>query len=56
MQYGGRPFKIANFRYWQFIVSSPKLIDELRRADDNDLNFLVAVNEVRVHLQRLDGV
>lgn len=45
LKYGGRPFRIATRRYWQYIVSSPKLIDELRRAPDDELSFLDAVNE-----------
>jgi hypothetical protein len=46
LQYGGRPFKISNGHRWLVILSNPKLIDELRRAPDDELSFLDSVNEV----------
>ncbi|KIP04651.1 hypothetical protein PHLGIDRAFT_109308 [Phlebiopsis gigantea 11061_1 CR5-6] len=45
VKYGGKPYKIATARYWQYMVTSPKLIDELRRAPDGALSFHEAVVE-----------
>ncbi|EKM60083.1 uncharacterized protein PHACADRAFT_206285 [Phanerochaete carnosa HHB-10118-sp] len=44
-KFGGRPFRMATFRHWQYIVSDPKLLDELRRAPDDELSFVEAVSE-----------
>ncbi|EKM60011.1 uncharacterized protein PHACADRAFT_192409 [Phanerochaete carnosa HHB-10118-sp] len=44
-QVGGSPFRIATRRYWHYIVSGPKLIDELRHAPDDELSFIEAVAE-----------
>lgn len=46
-QYKGRPFKVANFNRWLVIVSGPRLIDDVRKAADNELSFIDAANEVR---------
>ncbi|EKM51971.1 uncharacterized protein PHACADRAFT_128033 [Phanerochaete carnosa HHB-10118-sp] len=44
-KFGGSPFRIATRRYWHYIVSDPKLLDELRRAPDDEMSFAVAVSE-----------
>ncbi|KIP01935.1 hypothetical protein PHLGIDRAFT_26798 [Phlebiopsis gigantea 11061_1 CR5-6] len=41
-----KPFRIATFRYWQYIVASPQHIEELRRAPDEVLSFLEASNDL----------
>ncbi|EKM50979.1 uncharacterized protein PHACADRAFT_262885, partial [Phanerochaete carnosa HHB-10118-sp] len=44
-KFGGSPFRIATRQYWHYIVSDPKLIDELRRAPDDELSFIDAAAE-----------
>lgn len=51
-QYGGRPFRFATRKYWHYVVSDPKLIDELRRAPDDQLSFSKAVDEVSIYESR----
>lgn len=40
-------FKYAMPDRWMVVVNSPKLLDELRQAQDNELSFLEAMVEVR---------
>ncbi|EGN93634.1 hypothetical protein SERLA73DRAFT_189361 [Serpula lacrymans var. lacrymans S7.3] len=44
-QYKGMAFKVPNIDNWHVIISGPKLIEELRKAPDNELSFLEATNE-----------
>lgn len=54
LQYKGRAFRVATFDHWLVIVSGPKLIDDIRRAADDELSFDEAANEVRhMWLRRL---
>ena len=46
-QYKGSAFKVATFSRWTIIVSGPKLVEELRKAADDELSFVEAANEVR---------
>lgn len=45
-QYKGRVFKIPHLMGWHVLVSTPELIEELRRAPDEVLSFEHAVGEV----------
>ena len=47
-QYGGKPFRLATHMFWEVVVSDTKLIDELRRAPDDQLSFNDGVNDVRI--------
>ncbi|KAI0795967.1 cytochrome P450 [Abortiporus biennis] len=44
-QYRGCIFKIPQITRWQVVVTGRKFIEELRKADDEDLSFVEAVNE-----------
>ncbi|ESK84204.1 cytochrome p450 [Moniliophthora roreri MCA 2997] len=44
-KYQGRVFKIPRLTGWDIIVTSPQLIDELRKAPDEYLSFDEAMNE-----------
>ncbi|KAK7049976.1 hypothetical protein VNI00_005407 [Paramarasmius palmivorus] len=44
-KYQGRVFKVPTLTGWEVVVTSPQLIDDLRRAPDDTLNFFEAVNE-----------
>jgi len=39
-------FKVPNLNRWLVIVSGPKLVEELRKAPQDQLSFTEAVNEV----------
>ncbi|KAJ3478571.1 hypothetical protein NLI96_g9660 [Meripilus lineatus] len=41
-KYKGSVFKLPQLFRWHVIVTAPKLVDELRRAGDEELNFLDA--------------
>ncbi|ESK85449.1 cytochrome p450 [Moniliophthora roreri MCA 2997] len=43
-KYQGQLFKIPMYDYWQVIVTSPQLLDELRKAPDDVLSFPDATN------------
>ena len=47
-QYKGGSFKVPELFRWTVIVSGPKMIEELRKAGDDELSFDEAVAEVRV--------
>lgn len=40
-------FKVPETGPWRLFVTSPELIDELRKAPDDELSFAAATNEVR---------
>jgi cytochrome P450 len=44
-KYKGTPFKVANINRWLVVVSSPKLVEELRKAEDDELSFMEAMVE-----------
>ncbi|EKM50862.1 uncharacterized protein PHACADRAFT_128456 [Phanerochaete carnosa HHB-10118-sp] len=44
-KFDGGPFRIATRRYWHYIVSDPQLLDELRRAPDDELSLIEATTE-----------
>ena len=46
LEYGTQPFRVATFRHWQYIVSTPKYIDELSKASDEVVSFKESVVEV----------
>ncbi|GJE88287.1 cytochrome P450 [Phanerochaete sordida] len=46
VKFGGRPFRVASMLRWQYIVSSPELIEELRRAPDSQLDPLAAADDI----------
>ncbi|PAV15395.1 cytochrome P450 [Pyrrhoderma noxium] len=45
-KFKGKTFKIPQYDRWVVVVSSPKLIDELRRAPDDVLSFTHANDEI----------
>lgn len=51
-QYKGSMFKLPQLFRWHVIVTSPKFVDELRKAGDDELNFMDAANEVRRKVSR----
>ncbi|TFK70908.1 cytochrome P450 [Pluteus cervinus] len=44
-KYYGRPFKIPMMSRWVVVVSGPQLIDDVRKASEDDLSFNEAMNE-----------
>ena len=48
LKYKGRAFKIPELFRWHVIVTGPKLIEDLRKAQDDVLSFDEAVIEVRL--------
>jgi hypothetical protein len=46
LQFKGKVFKVATLDKWVVVVCSPKLIDELRKAPDDELSFDGAVVDV----------
>ena len=46
MQYPGSAFKVPELNRWLVIVSGD-MIEDMRRATDDQLSFLEAVEEVR---------
>lgn len=40
-------FKVPFIDKWMVVVSGSKLIDDIRRAPDEQLSFLDAINEAR---------
>lgn len=46
IQYKGSVFKISDGFNWHFIVTSPTLIDELRRAKEDELSIDAFLEEV----------
>ncbi|KAK7049977.1 hypothetical protein VNI00_005408 [Paramarasmius palmivorus] len=44
-KYQGRVFKIPTLTSWEVVVTSPQLVDDLRKAPDDALNFFEAVND-----------
>ncbi|ESK87975.1 cytochrome p450 [Moniliophthora roreri MCA 2997] len=44
-KYQGRVFKIPLLEHWQIVVTTPKLLDELRKAPDDVLSFTEANND-----------
>lgn len=48
-QYKNKVFKVAQFDRWLVIVSGTKLVDEIRKATDNELSFSEAANDVCTH-------
>ncbi|KAJ7586985.1 hypothetical protein C8J56DRAFT_786857, partial [Mycena floridula] len=45
-EYYGKVFKIPTLTGWEFFISSPKLIEELRLAKDDELSFEAAIEDV----------
>lgn len=45
-QFKDRAFKVAQLDGWHVIVSGNKLVEELRKAPDDQLSFLEAVTDV----------
>ncbi|KIM88557.1 hypothetical protein PILCRDRAFT_769584 [Piloderma croceum F 1598] len=48
-KFKGAPFKLPRFKRWLVVVSSHKLVEELRKAGDDELSLTAAVAEVRKH-------
>ncbi|TFK68395.1 cytochrome P450 [Pluteus cervinus] len=46
-KYYGRPFKFPMMARWVVVVSGPQLIDEVRKASEEDLSFDEAINEIK---------
>ena len=46
MQYKGGVFKVPEMLRWHVFVSGKTLIDELRKANDNELSFMEAIGDV----------
>ncbi|TFK68396.1 cytochrome P450 [Pluteus cervinus] len=46
-KYYGRPFKFPMMARWVVVVSGPQLIDDVRKASEEDLSFEEAINEVQ---------
>jgi hypothetical protein len=44
-KYPGKAFKVAKLSRWAVVVSGPKLVDDIRKADDA-LSFDLAIQEV----------
>ncbi|GJE92698.1 cytochrome P450 [Phanerochaete sordida] len=45
VKYSGRPFRIRIAHHWHYIVSTRQLVDELRRAREDELSFVAAATE-----------
>ncbi|KZT73287.1 cytochrome P450 [Daedalea quercina L-15889] len=45
-KYKGRAFKIATVSGWTVVVSGPKLVEELRKANDDELSLSRAMGQV----------
>ena len=41
-------FKIATFRGWMVLTSNPELIEDVMKAPEDILSFLVPLREVRI--------
>ncbi|KAF8844182.1 cytochrome P450 [Paxillus ammoniavirescens] len=41
----GTPFKVADLYRWTVVVSGPQLVEEVRKASDDELSFAEAANE-----------
>jgi hypothetical protein len=48
VQFKGAPFKLPKFKRWLVVVSSHKLVEELRKAGDDELSLTAAIAEVRI--------
>ena len=48
LQFPGSAFKIALFGSWMVMVSGPKMVDELRKKQDDELSFVEGAEEVRM--------
>ena len=46
LQHRSAPFKVADIYRWIVVVSSPKHVEELRRAPDDTLSFAEAIKDV----------
>ncbi|KAF8994942.1 hypothetical protein BDQ17DRAFT_1430676 [Cyathus striatus] len=44
-KYGGQPFKVATLGKWVVLVSETQMVDDIRRAKDDQLSFEQAVDE-----------
>ncbi|KIJ66616.1 hypothetical protein HYDPIDRAFT_109704 [Hydnomerulius pinastri MD-312] len=44
-KYRAAPFKVANLYHWMVIVSGHQLLEELRKAPDDQLSFMEATND-----------
>lgn len=47
LQYKSGIFKVPNIGGWMVVLTSGKLVEELRQATDNELSFMDAVKEVQ---------
>jgi hypothetical protein len=47
LQFKGTVFRVATLEKWVVVLCSPALVDELRKAPENELSFDSAINEVR---------
>ncbi|TCD62558.1 hypothetical protein EIP91_006736 [Steccherinum ochraceum] len=45
-KYKGKAFKVPEFFRWHVFISGKTLVEELRKANDDELNFMEAMNEV----------
>lgn len=48
-QHYGKVFKVATPASWAIVVSGPELINDFRRAADDELSFDDAANEVYIY-------
>jgi hypothetical protein len=47
VQFKGAPFKLPKFKRWLVVVSSHKLVEELRKVGDDELSLTLAIAKVR---------
>jgi hypothetical protein len=45
-QYYGTAFRVPTMSKWMIIVSSPQMVDDIRKADDDQVSFREAVSDV----------
>lgn len=45
-QYPGTAFKVPMLSKWMIVISGPKMVDDIRRATDDQVDFNDAVAEV----------
>jgi len=46
LQYKGSPFRVANLHHWLVVVSGPKYIEELKKANNDELSLIASGVEV----------
>lgn len=53
VQYYGTPFKVPTIGRYTVVLSGPQMIEDIRRAGDDELSFREAVAEVSISLYLL---